>query len=290
MLQQEKNASFFIGPEESNTACLLLHGFNSTPLEMRGLGEALAGAGIRVYAAVAGHTGNPEDLLYTDYQEWIDSAEAALAQLAPYPFVFVAGSSMGGALALLLASRHPDRVSGVVIMSAFTRLSPHNWQRHLLPLLPLARHFVKWIYPLASYNFHNPAAQEEILDQTHLQDPQISIDFSDPKTIATIRSTMRLPLHAIGELVNLTREERKQLGAVRSPLLIIHSKRDQMAPPALADELYSMTPAASPKSLYWLERSHHVITSGPQREEVYKQVISFIKESRNRQFSNQHAT
>ena len=56
MLQQEKNASFFTGPEESNTACLLLHGFNSTPLEMRGLAEALARAGIRVYAvAVAAH-------------------------------------------------------------------------------------------------------------------------------------------------------------------------------------------------------------------------------------------
>jgi len=291
MLQQDKNASFFTGPEELDTACLLLHGFNSTPLEMRGLGEALAGAGIRVYAvAVAGHTGNPEDLLYTDHQEWIASAEAGLAQLAPYPFVFVAGSSMGGALAILLASRHPDRISGVVIMSAFTRVSPPGWQRHLLPLLPMARHFVKWIYPLTSYNFHDPAAQEEILDHAHLQDSQITINFSDPKTLATIRSTMRLPVHAIGELVYLTRQERKQLSAVRSPLLIIHSKRDQMAPPALADELYCLTPAASPKSLHWLERSHHVITIGPEREEVYRLVISFIKESRNQQFSNKRAT
>lgn len=291
MLQQEKNASFFTGPEKSNTACLLLHGFNSTPLEMRGLGEALAGAGIRVYAvAVAGHTGNSEDLLYTDYHEWIDSAEAGLAQLAPYPYVFVTGSSMGGALALLLASRHPDHISGVAIMSAFTRVSPPGWQRHLLPLVPLARHFMKWIYPLASYNFQDPAAQEEILDHAHLQDPQTRIDFSDPKTIATLRSTMRLPVHAIGELVYLTREERKQLSAVRSPLLIIHSKRDQMAPPALADELYSLTPEASPKSLHWLERSHHVITIGPEREEVYRLVISFIKEVRSEQLSNLPAT
>jgi esterase/lipase len=197
---------------------------------------------------------------------------------------------MGGALALLLASRHPDRISGVVIMSAFTRVSPPGWQRHLLPLVPLARHFVKWVYPLASYNFDNLAAQEEILDHAHLQDPQITIDFSDPKTLATIRSTMRLPVHAIGELVYLTREERKRLSTVRSPLLIIHSKRDQMAPPALADELYCLTPAASPKSLHWLERSHHVITIGPEREEVYRLAISFIKESRDQLFSNQRAT
>jgi len=281
MLQQEKNASFSLGPEESNTACLLIHGFNSTPLEMRGLGEALAGAGIRVYGlAVADHTGNPKDLLYTDHQEWIASAEAGLAKLAGYPFVFVAGSSMGGALALLLASRHPDRITGVVIMSAFTRLSPPSWQRYLLPLLPLARHLVKWIYPLASYDFHDPAAQEEILDHARLQDPQITIDFSDPQTISTLRSTMRLPVHAIGELVYLTREERKQLSGVHSPLLIIHSKRDRTAPPALAEELYRLTPAASPKSLHWLERAHHVITIGPECEEVYRLVISFIQETR----------
>jgi len=280
MLQQEKYASFFIGPEESNTACLLIHGFNSTPLEMRGLGEALAGAGIYVYGlAVAGHTGNPEDLLYTSHKEWIASTEAGLAQLARYPFVFIAGSSMGGALALLLASHHPDRISGVVIMSAFTRVSPDTWQRHLLPLLPLARRFVKWVYPLSSYNFQDPAVQDEILDHARLQDPHVTIDFSDPQTVAAIRSTMRLPTHAIEELVLLTRKERKQLSAVRSPLLIIHSKRDQMAPPALAHELDCLTPAASPKTLYWLKRSHHVITIGPEREEVYRIVILFIRKS-----------
>jgi carboxylesterase len=281
MLHQEKNASFFLGPEESNTACLLIHGFNSTLLEMRGLEEALASAGIYVYAlAVAGHTGNPQDFLNTGHKEWIASAEAGLAQLARYPFVFVAGSSMGGALALLLASSHPDRITGVVIMSALTRVSPNTWQRHLLPLLPLARHFVKWVYPLSSYNFDDHAVQEEILDHARLRDPSLTIDFSDPQTVATIRSTMRLPVHAIEELVLLTRIERKQLSTVRSPLLIIHSKRDQMAPPALADELYSLTPAASPKSLHWLKCSHHVITIGPEREEVYRVVISFIKKSR----------
>src|SRR2546430_17402515 len=102
MLQQEKNASFFTGPEESNTACLLLHGFNSTPLEMRGLAEALARAGISVTAvAVAGHTGNPEDLLYTDHRERITSHEPGLEQMAHSPFAFTSDISMVEDLALL---------------------------------------------------------------------------------------------------------------------------------------------------------------------------------------------
>lgn len=36
-------APFTLGPEETDTACLLIHGFGGTSAEMRGLGEALAG-------------------------------------------------------------------------------------------------------------------------------------------------------------------------------------------------------------------------------------------------------
>ena len=57
--EQEKHAPFVLGPEETDIACLLIHGFMSSPLEMHGLAEALANQGIRVYAmAVADHTGN----------------------------------------------------------------------------------------------------------------------------------------------------------------------------------------------------------------------------------------
>lgn len=67
-------------------------------------------------------------------------------------------------------------------------------------------------------------------------------------------------------------------GLGEAPLLIVHSRRDRMARPACADELYRLAAAASLKSLRWLERSHHVITIGPEREEVYRAVLAFIKE------------
>lgn len=279
MIEPEIHAPFFAGPEETDVACLLIHGFMSTPLEMHGLAEALADQGIRVYAmAVAGHTGNPEDALRVDYKAWIASAETGLAQLLSYPYVFVAGLSMGGALALLLASRHSDRITGVVAMSTFARLSPATWQRHLLHLLPIARFFVKWFYPLSSSDFQNSSFQEEFMDHLRLKYPQATLDFSDPRTVAVIKKE-RIPVHAIEELVHLISEERKQLHLVHSPLLIIHSKQDQTARPACADELYRLATAATPKSIYWLNRSHHAIPLGPQREEVYRIVFEFIQDT-----------
>ncbi len=278
MIQQVINSSFFLGPEHTDRACLLIHGFMGTPLEMLGLGEALATRGIRVYdMLVAGHTGNPEDLLHAGRKEWIASVEAGLGQLASYRYVFIAGLSMGGALALLLASRHPERIAGVIAMSSLTRLTTDGWQRMALPLLPLARHLIKWFYPAAGLDFNDPRVQEEALKQARLRDPQATIDFLNPKVIAYIKENVRVPVPAIDELIQLTKEERRNLGKVRSPLLIIHSKRDMSIKLASAEELYRLATAASPKSLHLLERSDHVITVGPEREKVYELTIEFIE-------------
>jgi carboxylesterase len=124
MMPQKQNASFFLGPEDTGKACLLIHGFTGTAAEMRGLGEALAAQGIRVHGiALAGHSGDPEDLARSTRKDWLASAEAGLAQLAQYQRIFVAGLSMSGMLFLLLAVYHPERIAGVVAMSTPTRFA-----------------------------------------------------------------------------------------------------------------------------------------------------------------------
>ena len=81
---------------------LLIHGFCSTPPEMRGLGEHLAANGFRVHGALLkGHGTTPDDLETTDWKDWVDSAQAQLDGLRrECRQVFVAGQSMGGALSL----------------------------------------------------------------------------------------------------------------------------------------------------------------------------------------------
>jgi carboxylesterase len=272
-MRQIENSPFLIGPQETDRACLLIHGFVGTPVELRELGEALAGQGIRAYGIVLpGHESGPDGLASVRWKQWQDSTEAALAELAQYPHVFVAGLSMGGVLSLLLAGRHPDRITGTIVMSTPTRIAG-GWP---LKALPLARHFVKWFYPLTRIDFSDPKMQAEALKQARLRDPHITIDFSDPQVIAAIKRMIRIPVSAIDELVHLTDMERKQLGLVRSPLMIIHSKRDQTVNPACADELFRLATAAEPKSLHWLERSDHVITTEPEKEEVFRLSVAFI--------------
>ncbi len=274
-MAQQLNIPFMIGPENAEIACLLIHGFSGTPTEMRGLGDALAKQGMRVYGVlVAGHNGDPEELIVSGRKTWLTSVEEGLAQLDSYKNVFVAGLSMGGVLALNLAIRHPERLTGVIAMSTPTRLDSNIQTR----LVPLARYFVKWFYPLKALNFNNPKVQAQILKQAQLRDATVTtIDFNDAQVVNHIKTLIRIPVPAIAELIALINQTRRNLSKLRIPLLIIQSKRDRTVEPKCAEELYQLTTSAPSKSLHWLAESDHVITTGVEHEEVYQLALSFIK-------------
>jgi carboxylesterase len=271
MLPQKYNAPFWLGPEDAEKACLIIHGFSGIASEMRGLGESLAVRGIRTLGiALAGHSGDPEDLARSTQKDWVASTEAGLAELAQYKQVFVAGLSMGGILALLLAAHHPERIAGVIAMSTPTRLGS-AW------LLNIARPFVKWFYPYKPLNLRSRRIQKIYLDSRTWLNETVSVDFSDPRVIAEIKET-RLSIAALHELTQVLATGRATLNQVRCPLLVVHSKRDTTANPACANELVKLATNARPKTLYWLTQSDHVITIGPEREEVFLLCAEFIED------------
>lgn len=264
---------FWLGPTDADTACLLIHGFSGNPAEMRTLGDYLAQQGIQVYAMlVSGHSGNPDELLRTGHRQWLASAEDALAKLTHYRHIFVIGLSMGGVLALRLGIHHPRQITGIVALSTPTRFRG-SWQ---VRLVPLARYFVDWFYPLTKLDFNNPKVQAEVLKQARQRDPTISIDFNDPQTVAHLKQMVRIPVPAIAELFALTNQTRHMLHRLHKPLLIIHSKLDQTVDPSCASELARLAIHASPRTLHWLEHSGHVITTDIEHELVYQWIKDFI--------------
>jgi carboxylesterase len=264
---------FWLGPTDADTACLLIHGFSGNPAEMRTLGDYLAQQGMRVYAMlVTGHSGNPDELLRAGRRQWLASAEDALAKLTHYRHIFVIGLSMGGVLALRLGIQHPQQITGVVALSTPTRFRG-SWQ---VRLVPLARYFVGWFYPLAKLDFNNSKVQAEVLKQARQRDPTISIDFNDPQTVAHLKQMVRIPVPAIAELFALTNQTRRLLPQLYKPLLIIHSKHDQTVDPSCASELARLAIHASPRTLHWLEHSGHVITTDIEHELVYQWIKDFI--------------
>ena len=84
---------------------LLLHGFTGSVSHMRPLGDALADLGYTVMGVnLPGHAATEADMARTDATQWMAAAREALQTLRKRcDTVTVAGLSMGGLLALLLA-------------------------------------------------------------------------------------------------------------------------------------------------------------------------------------------
>lgn len=93
------------------------HGFTGSPVSMRGWSEYLASAGFAVnMPLLAGHGSTWQELSKTPWQHWYRDFEAAYLELsARCDTVYVAGMSMGGALALRVAALHP--VAGVALVN-----------------------------------------------------------------------------------------------------------------------------------------------------------------------------
>ena len=118
---------FFILGEETQPACLLIHGFTGTPREMRWMGETLNHEhgfhclGIRL----AGHATSPKDMIRSRYADWIASVEDGYHLLSEVSnHIYLLGFSMGGILSLLVSTRLD--VAGVVALSTPFRL-PYDY-------------------------------------------------------------------------------------------------------------------------------------------------------------------
>ena len=123
------------------------HGFTGSPVSMQGWSDYLADAGFAVnMPLLAGHGTTWQELSKTPWEDWYRDFEAAYLELAARcDTVFVAGMSMGGALALRVAALHP--VAGVAVVNPgltfwgsqgqvcrVTQIRPQeracHWQRH----------------------------------------------------------------------------------------------------------------------------------------------------------------
>ena len=105
--------------EGGEVGVLLCHGFTGSPQSLRPWAEYLAEHGLTVsLPLLPGHGTRWEDLQITGWQDWyaeVDRELRALRERCAQVFVF--GLSMGGALALRLAAKHGDAVSGVVVVN-----------------------------------------------------------------------------------------------------------------------------------------------------------------------------
>jgi len=233
----------------NDTGCLLLHGFPGTPYEMREMGEHLAEEGYSVLGPrLFGHGTHFKDLNRSRWWDWVNSAMDGYYQLSDMcSHIFIIGLSMGGALSLLLGSRH--RVEGVCPM-AVPYTIPIKYSDQLRPLIPV-------LSKVWRYSKRGPS------------------DWRDKEAEMTHSVYDRRPVRGGAELYDLLSVMRAELPNLTVPLQLIYSSDDGSIPLGDAQKILDSV-ASSDKNLIIIEGSGHNVTRDAKRDEVFRFTSSFI--------------
>ncbi len=225
-------------------AVLFLHGFNSSPHALREWAQFTADAGYRVaLPRLPGHGTHWRELNATRWRDWYHLAEREFLTLADScDQVFVAGHSMGAALALRLASQHPQQVAGLSLVNPALLL--YGFQR----LVPMASLVVPTV-PSRAHDISRPGSARHGYDHT--------------------------PLAPAVSMFHLLADVRASLDLVHCPTLIFRSASDHVVPGRSTD--YLQTHLSSDEILVRdLPRSYHVATLDYDREQIFSETLAFV--------------
>ncbi len=226
---------------------LFIHGFTGAPYEGREIAERLHRE-LNLTVSVPllpGHGTHPRDLLHITWLDWYAHVRETYFKLKKQcSRIFVCGQSMGGALALHLASHHP--VEGVITLAGAVFLK--DWR---LRLLPIARHLLRYQHKSKGPDIRNKELKQQI------------------------PSYPKYPVKSVDQLLALLHHVRLDLMEVTAPALLIHSRKDRTVSYENLDYIYQHI-ASSRKRKVTLEHSYHVISIDVEKEQVYQEIKRFI--------------
>jgi len=235
---------------------VLIHGFMTSPNEMRLLGESLAAAGMTVSGIrLRGHGTQPEDLHGIRWQDWIEDARAALADLrSRCTRVYLAGLSLGSVVALYTAAG--ETVDGVVACSTPDYALMHSRGLHLMP-------FINRRVSLM---------------------PKIGSDVRDPVARRAHFTYDHIPLDAAEQLYLLARVLDMALPHVTAPVLLLHARRDRLVTRAAVERVAANL--GGPSTILSIERGGHTMVLDYDRERVFEITREWIMGNGNSGLGN----
>lgn len=228
---------------------LLIHGFCGSARQMRFLAEGLHQAGYTVSVPLLpGHGSTVQQMRASTFRQWHDCVRNAYAALREEcSFVAVAGHSMGGVLALLLAEEYP--VDAVIALCAPMHLS--GARGLLSPFSFLAAPFIPYLRWPGERKYPS-----DFLAEDHI-------------------GYETLPVAKVNDLFRLMRRARRDLFAVTAPLLTIQSSDDPTVS-ASSPRIIAGGVSSPAKRHVPLSCSGHLIPLGPERNTVLTEMIGFL--------------
>lgn len=193
---QLEHDSFFAG--DSDKRALFIHGFPGTPLELRGLAEALVERGWQVSVPLLPGFGKDIiNLPKKNRNDWLGKIKSEYEALKKgSKHVLLVGFSMGGALSLTSAvSLNPDQL---ILLAPFSKLP--DWREKLLPVV---KYVLPELRPFEKANFSDAGVQAEfkkMLPDVDLADTDIQAQL---RKMVTLKTESLVQLREVGKLAML---------------------------------------------------------------------------------------
>ncbi|MCH7818007.1 MAG: alpha/beta fold hydrolase [Candidatus Marinimicrobia bacterium] len=242
-------SSFKIQKKQNAVGVLLIHGFGSSPYEMKGLADHLFQAGNNVYSVrLSGHATNLEDFAKSGSESWLISAEEAYEIIIGVSSrIFIIGQSLGAGISLILGSK--VKPGGIVSLACIL-----NFMDRKIKFTSIA--VIRKLFPYVT----------------------IKVDDDDKGYVYD-----RRPTTAISELLKVRDSLIKNLPDLQSPLLLIQAEDDPVIHPKSAEIIFSQT-GSKVKEILKLKEGGHRLTllQKPNRDTLFNKIVSFLEEQSDR--------
>lgn len=241
-----ENVKPFYKEGKNNKAILFIHGWTGSPSHFKELALIMNQKGFTVYnILLTGHGTSLYDMEKATYKDWIKDAEDGYKKLSEnYKDISVVGLSMGGLLAIYLASKY--KVENVICIAP--ALITKNKMAYLTPIfMPFLNRF--------RFRAEREIKEGEALEYLH--------EYTGS------------PTKTIPHLIKIGNITKKSLKYVRSPILVIQSEKDEAVDNRVPDIIMKEV-LSDKKKVLWLKDSRHISTVDVERYILYEEVIKFL--------------
>ena len=249
---------------QNTNAVLLFHGLTGSTFEMKKYAQHLHANGYDVFAyCLPGHGEDTCNIRCVSYDNWIGFAQEKFLFLKKkYKKVFLGGLCLGAVLALVLAQKYKLEVAGVISLS--TTLFLDGWT-------------IPW------YNFMMPLGLNTLIRYYYTFPEREPYGIKNIKKRRSIQKIMgkntiamdNYPLSCVYELLKLSKLARKNMKEVISPILIIHSKEDDLTSVKSAKFVYENI-SSNCKQFFILDNSYHLMLYDNDKDFVFDKSVEFL--------------
>ena len=252
----ESGEPFLLAPASTPAplGVVALHGFLASPAEIRGLAQRLHAHGLPVIGVrLKGHGTSPWDLRERSYEDWLGSVRRGYAIMSGLARrICMVGFSTGGALALLLAAEHPERLAGVI--AACTPLRFRNPNMKFVPLVHGANRLLQWA-----------SSSEGVMPfrANESERPHINYHY--------------MPVRGLYELTRMTGALHERLPGIECPVHLLQADRDPVVVPESVHRIAERLERTEPV-IRMIEATRHGIVSedlGGTQDDIVRRALAF---------------